>query len=649
MRECGWDEDEAEKFEGLLLSPTAVLPTGFFVCETCHNRLEAGELPAWAIANGNAIYEDYFAAEKISDVEACLINPVALRVLLLELQQIGDPAARQKGLGSHATFFAADPNLAVSEFLPRPPEQLPHFITVYLSRQQLQRQPLRSSRALERIKARPAVILSVIQRMMERNPSLQHFRVQDNQWTVETELFETEDGYVAVPRNIIASTDRADRASDEHDRGFLPQHQRDDQTTNVCAQPPPTFTAVQPAPANLASGPQAFFLSLGQLVKDQNPAVLDWAFAHDIPFGEGGVSAARSVRLGLKKWIQRALSLSSMVFAQDLRFVGAVADVYGRRKMMPVAVMSASPEEYEAYSRISAAEYCLARRYLDDCEAALRRGVPKPPYPGQPGTAAAVRMVRRAQKTLVHLPNSEEERQSGGPRLDARCYAFGNPHSFTTLNPDDTNAPALPRNVAKGLAHLRQVDEEGRLHVFDEVTFGSRAERKACIAENPVGCADWFIDQLEAFIYSLLGWDSKNHCPRKGGGVFGTVLAFVVAIETQQRGGLHAHILLWLKSAPRTTAELIELMQDAGRVENLNTFLSQTSTQRLLIPPRFMQCPHCSAGVEFLRDEVAEIGAIKAPLPRSTPEPPLVSLFSRWLWQDLYELCSGRLCADQNG
>jgi len=126
-------ESSSELFQGKLLSPKAVQPEGFFICKTCKQALCSERLPANAIANGNAINEDMFAAEDLSDVETCLINPVALRVMIVELMPTGDPAARQHGLGSHATFFAANPELALTQFLPRAVEQLPNFVNVFFS------------------------------------------------------------------------------------------------------------------------------------------------------------------------------------------------------------------------------------------------------------------------------------------------------------------------------------------------------------------------------------------------------------------------------------------------------------------------------------------------------------------------------------
>jgi hypothetical protein len=75
------------------------------------------------------------------------------------------------------------------------------------------------------------------------------------------------------------------------------------------------------------------------------------------------------------------------------------------------------------------------------------------------------------------------------------------------------------------------------------------------LARNPTSAARSFLELYHAVVYYVLGWDASAKRPLTAvcdkqpatdrGGLLGLVRAWTACIETQARGSLHMHILVW--------------------------------------------------------------------------------------------------------
>jgi hypothetical protein len=120
---------------------------------------------------------------------------------------------------------------------------------------------------------------------------------------------------------------------------------------------------------------------------------------------------------------------------------------------------------------------------------------------------------------------SDGERTEGRHKINALISRFGNPALFLTFNPHHDHNPSL-----RAFAGVEQVDLTE--FVFSNVT----KEEATKLAEDTHLAARWFKLLLENIIENMLGWSISRQEPKKGGGVFGVVQAYVLAIEEQQRG-----------------------------------------------------------------------------------------------------------------
>ena len=119
-------------------------------------------------------------------------------------------------------------------------------------------------------------------------------------------------------------------------------------------------------------------------------------------------------------------------------------------------------------------------------------------------------------------------------KLDLRFT--GAPALWITVNPPDVHSPAVI-GFAHGSSYPLVYDSNGNL---------STISRRRLVARNPVACARYF----RLTICSIL--DHLFRPDRDGVriGILGRVRSYYATIETQGRGTLHAHMLVWLHDLP---------------------------------------------------------------------------------------------------
>ncbi len=145
--------------------------------------------------------------------------------------------------------------------------------------------------------------------------------------------------------------------------------------------------------------------------------------------------------------------------------------------------------------------------------------------------------------TLRHMNNSYK-------------LLFGPPLVFTTPNVADTQNPVMnliyEGEVVCSFDLLDGVHGWWRLEE-EAPEMPSAQEMCRRVARDPVGQARFFHLMLELFLVHVLGVEGVGGAAHPDGvaagwrgGLFGAVQAYFGPIETQGRGGLHAHIHVWV-------------------------------------------------------------------------------------------------------
>jgi hypothetical protein len=117
----------------------------------------------------------------------------------------------------------------------------------------------------------------------------------------------------------------------------------------------------------------------------------------------------------------------------------------------------------------------------------------------------------------------------------------------------------------------------------------------------PGACSLYYQSAIQA-VYELLGWDPV-HNRSKGVGIFGLVDAIGRADEEQDRGTLHAHILVWL----RNFAKLMKLVfhSDADTRESAREAL------RCFVDRHFNSSYEYEEDVEVVHEDCGESGTVE--------------------------------------
>jgi hypothetical protein len=260
------------------------------------------------------------------------------------------------------------------------------------------------------------------------------------------------------------------------------------------------------------------------------------AFPKLYPFGRGGWGEERAVRLSRKAYFNHLLRLSSGVF-QDWEFVLhaydliAREDLYQAARLKAVIPTSNRQSAADTWATIPTAELQLAAAHQDAVGKALSAGKPMPPAPSGV-TARARSFAQSVSATTKAAQHTPEHSLSSRIKMYSTHYRFGTPTWWITISPGSANSYRVWQ-LGAGDCLDKQPDRPP-----------DRVLRFANVSNNPGACAAFFEHILQVFFETMVGWDFVK---KRGSvdGLFGHVRAFTYAVETQGRGDLHAHILLW--------------------------------------------------------------------------------------------------------
>ena len=154
-------------------------------------------------------------------------------------------------------------------------------------------------------------------------------------------------------------------------------------------------------------------------------------------------------------------------------------------------------------------------------------------------------MIDTNQAFFKTIPNSKEYWSSRKKDVFAMMRQLGKPTAFLTISANEMNWPDLIRALHKW-SPIIQTDDENDPCIFDRL---SRYQKSQLVAEDPLICCVHFyrlLSKLILILQSKKSWNPfGNHC----------VIDYFIRIEFQQRGSVHAHLLLWLNDDPREKVE----------------------------------------------------------------------------------------------
>ncbi len=266
-----------------------------------------------------------------------------------------------------------------------------------------------------------------------------------------------------------------------------------------------------------------------------NPSLWCYGWVSLFPNGTGmpaGVERAKN--FSLEAWAKHAMNLHNSPFASHHSFPLYLSNMLKRHKVLQLASLKLKCSSF----RSEAAE--LSKLNLADLVARVKTL--------QFEEQASDKEFRRANQMVSvfggRIPFSRFARSENRREMYALCARYGPANLYVTINPNDYSS----RQVLYYSGKTSRID-------ISLSEFPSFQDCKKYALENPASCAKFFHLFISAFNECMV---LGKHAAK--GGIFGRVSAYYGTVETQGRGTLHYHSLIWLKDIP-SIQEMKELLK----------------------------------------------------------------------------------------
>ncbi|PCH40663.1 hypothetical protein WOLCODRAFT_168087 [Wolfiporia cocos MD-104 SS10] len=559
--------------EGKLLEPSAVIVEGdrhiLYVCAVCLKSLRssADKPPELSLANRMWIGEIPWQLRTLTLPEKQLIALVYPRVFVFKLypKKLGgrrDERTLQYGMRGTVTTFSLDmagvSTMLEGRLMPRPPSLLASVISVtFIGAGRLPKDKLRGI-----FRVRRRFVLDALLWLKANNPkyygditiSEEHVAQlpeddvpEEIMGTLRQEtdvgLIDRESaGYVPEVEVNEGEDEREDGTNDEEgDADVIPLQLSGMSDTDSTAVHPDQM--MMWALSNLwKEGREGGYLvRYGQPVRDfpgqpaegddeQRMNLSEMAFPCLFPYGEGGIEAPREVAVSFTSHVRWALQYHDRRFRTDKVFPFWAFGIEQKRQALTSARIKIRRTTFHADAQV------LGSLTVDRLHEAAKQQAQKLPI-----TDPAVRLLRQhVHASSRRVMGSDASRYALRSQIWATTVMLGPPSIWITINPSDLDDP-----IAQILTGV-DID----LDQFCTTAGPDRETRARNVAHDPWASAKFFHFIITAIITTLFQVEVMEYQVRSGVGIFGRVSAYFGTVESQNRGTLHLHMLLWLLGVP---------------------------------------------------------------------------------------------------
>ncbi len=267
------------------------------------------------------------------------------------------------------------------------------------------------------------------------------------------------------------------------------------------------------------------------------------AFPCLFPYDQGGLESDRPVSLDFATHIRWCLQYHDRRFRMQEVFPFLCFGIVQKREALGNAQLQMKRKNFERDARIMST---LTMEKLRQAQQEEERGLP----PSDP----AVRLLREhVHATAGRVVGTDQSRYRMRGQMRSTTIEHGPPSLWVTWNPNDHNCPLA--QVLMGA----DID----LDKFDALLGPNQQQRATNVAADPYGAAKFFHFTIKTLLETLVQVKVSKYQVKSKPGIFGEVAAYFGTVESQGRGTLHLHMLIWLKNTP-TGEELSELFNVAS-------------------------------------------------------------------------------------
>lgn len=276
------------------------------------------------------------------------------------------------------------------------------------------------------------------------------------------------------------------------------------------------------------------------------------AFPCLFPYGCGGLEAERPVSLSLTEHARWALQFHDRRFRKHETFPFLVFGIMQRRQALTAARLQMNRRDFERDARIL---HTLSAEKLHAAAGQEEHGVPI--------TDPAVKLLQKHVRAAAgRVMGSDYSRYKIRSQIWSTCIEFGPPYLWITVNPSDDHDPIV------------QVFAGNEINMDDFIAHAGPglAKRQHTVADDPYAAAKFFHFIIPTMLRTLFGIEATSQQVHSTPGVFGELTAYIGSVESQGRGTLHLHMMLWLKHAP-STIQISEMLKDESFRQKVRNFM----------------------------------------------------------------------------
>ena len=252
----------------------------------------------------------------------------------------------------------------------------------------------------------------------------------------------------------------------------------------------------------------------------------------------------RPVKVNLQEHIRYLLSYNDRCLETNHSFIFVVFNLLQRRDACFHAQFIAT----KPYFRTSANEIQLLSS--KDIEIALESSF-KQTYNSAQSNSTLNKFLQHIKTIGGRVMGSAYSRTALRTQIHALIYNQGLPSIFLTIKPADIHSPVALYFAGVDL-NSDNIQSEQLMDAY---------KRAEIVASHPVATAKYFHVLITNILTTMIS-----------GGVLGPIKAYFGTIESQGRGSLHLHLLIWLDHDMKPT-DLQENIQDVNFREKLKAYL----------------------------------------------------------------------------
>ena len=285
---------------------------------------------------------------------------------------------------------------------------------------------------------------------------------------------------------------------------------------------------------------------------DDDGNLFEKAYPCLYPYGVGGIEGEQPSPLDFRDNVRWALEYHDHRFRTHPIFPFHAFNISQRRQALASARIQMRRNDFDRYAR--------AVQSIDTGD--LRQATQEERQ-GLPISSPAIRLLRKhVHAGIGRVQGSNQSRYQLRSQIWSTSIRKGPPTLWITVNPSDLHDP-----IAQVFA-----GEQINLDAFLATEGPSKDTRARNIANDPYAASRFFHFVIKTMLETLFGIHATRYQVHSTKGVFGKVAAYFGTVESQGRGTLHLHLLVWLSFTPAAD-EITELFKDIAFRERVAAYI----------------------------------------------------------------------------